>query len=309
MEYPYLVFDIETIPDQSPGAFDEFYQSITPPDSFFRIPDSLKSAAAILKREEENRENLEKWELGRAAEAEHKWRRTATQPAAGQIVCAAWTLGDDEPRCAWSEDWANEPAILRAMFEMMNEQVGVYYPTVVGQNLLAFDLPFVQTRCMIHRIQMPAWWPVVTKPYHDRVHDTMVIWRGGARTGEANMDSICERLGIPLKGSEFDDEVIDIGNGNTLRCDEISGKVVWDVIKAGRADIVAHYCKGDVDRTRRMHKVMIDILGLDGGRRRSEDTYVSNINRRATQAPDQHNDALSIMDEFPDDGDVFQGEQ
>ena len=57
---------------------------------------------------------------------------------------------------------------------------------------------------------------------------------------------ICEALGIPGKGSEFDDPE-----------DEIEGAKVWDAVAAGRIADVARYCNGDVERTRLMHKRMI----------------------------------------------------
>ena len=150
------------------------------------------------------------------------------------------------------------------MFDRMDQDVAHGNPMLVGHNLLAFDLPFVQMRAMIHNVQMPHWWPVLTKPYHDRVRDTMLLWGAGkqAESGTGNMDFICSALGIPLKGSEFDDQQIQLADGSMLDCRDISGKNVWQVVEAGRVDLVVHYCEGDVERTMAMFQRMAGVLGL-----------------------------------------------
>ncbi|MEZ5651841.1 MAG: hypothetical protein R3E87_14990 [Burkholderiaceae bacterium] len=258
-----LTFDIETIPDQRPGAYDRIFESITPPESYFNIPDSLKSDAAREKRAAENQEKLQAWEITRVEEAREKWKRTAIDPNAGQVVCVSWMIDDEPVETAWSENFADEFALLAETFSRMAESVGEQRVDVCGHNVLGFDLPFMQRRAIVNGLRLPHWWPVLTKPWHDRVHDTLVMWNAGQRaTGGGSMDMICELLGLPMKGSEFDDEEITLADGSILLAKDMHGSHVWDVIDAGRADIVAAYCAGDVERTRRMYKRIAGSLNL-----------------------------------------------
>ncbi|MCC2095689.1 MAG: hypothetical protein KDJ29_02285, partial [Hyphomicrobiales bacterium] len=229
----------------------------------FNIPDSLKSDAAREKRAAENAANLQKWEITRVEEARDKWKRTALDPNAGQVVCLSWMIDDGTVETAWSENYIDERSILLDAFERMSAAVGETRIDVCGHNVLGFDLPFVQRRAIINRLRLPHWWPVLTKPWHDRVFDTLLMWNAGQRaTGGGSMDTICELLGLPQKGSEFDDFEITLADGSTMLAKDVHGGVVWDLVEAGHANIVAAYCEGDVERTRRMYQRIADSLNI-----------------------------------------------
>ena len=51
------------------------------------------------------------------------------------------------------------------------------------------------------------------------------------------MDRLCKILGIPGKG-------------------DMDGSRVWPMVQSGKIAAVADYCRGDVDRTRAIHKRM-----------------------------------------------------
>jgi predicted PolB exonuclease-like 3'-5' exonuclease len=83
----------------------------------------------------------------------------------------------------------------------------------------------------------PAFnFPRNPKPWSELIEDTMLLWDGQQRAG-GSMDRICRLLGIPGK-------------------DGMTGADVWPAVRDGRLADVAAYCRGDVIRTRAMHRRM-----------------------------------------------------
>jgi predicted PolB exonuclease-like 3'-5' exonuclease len=108
--------------------------------------------------------------------------------------------------------------------------------TLVGHNAIGFDIPFLWKRAMILGVKPPREFPRSPKPWGESVIDTMLLWDSQQRAG-GSMDRICRLLGIPGKG-------------------DMDGSMVWPMYQAGRLTEIAHYCKGDVERTRSMHRRM-----------------------------------------------------
>lgn len=235
---PRLYMDIETLPDQRPGAKEKFAATIQPPANMTKA------------------DTIAAWEATkRPAAIEKAWRKTSLDGGAGKVATASWAFGDEPVRNAYSDDWGSaigERETIRAMFASVDAWLAKNWstgnsvrPQVIGHNIIGFDLRFLFQRCVVLDIKAPLWLPVNVKPWDtDVVFDTMVAWAG--HRNYCRMDVICEALGIPGKGSEFDDPE-----------DEIEGAKVWDAVSAGRIADVARYCDGDVERTRLMHKRMI----------------------------------------------------
>lgn len=213
-----LYFDIETIPCQLPGALDEFKAAVTAPAQY-KKPDSI---AEWLK---ENRD----------AQGEADWLKTSFDGGMGHVCVIGWAVGDGEPDSYHAATTADEQELLENFFCLLTD-VGAG-KQLVGHNIIGFDLPFLWKRAMVLNVKPPIWFPRNPKPWSDVVCDTMLLWDGQQRAG-GGMDSICRLMGLPGKG-------------------DMDGSKVWPMVRDGKIDEVAAYCRDDVSRTRAMHKRML----------------------------------------------------
>ena len=211
--------DIETIPSQLPGILDEFRAKVEAPGQY-KKPESI---AEWLK---DNRE----------AEAEKAWLQTSFDGGLGHCVVIGWAHGDGLSRAydvARPGNADDERQMLQDFFCALTDAGPV---TLVGHNIIGFDLPFLWKRAMVLNVKPPLNFPRAPKPWSELVQDTMLLWDSTQRAG-GSMDRLCKLFGIPGKG-------------------DISGADVWPMVKAGRLAEVADYCRGDVERTRALHKRM-----------------------------------------------------
>ena len=111
-------------------------------------------------------------------------------------------------------------------------------PTFIGHNIIGFDLRFIHQRSVMLGIKPPSFIPFKAKPWDTTVFDTMTEWAGVGN--RVSLAKLCKVFGLDAKGSEIGEE--------------IDGSKVWDFVQAGRIADVAKYCKGDVDRTRKIYK-------------------------------------------------------
>lgn len=235
-----IIIDIETIPDQRPGALDAF---IADARENFRAPSTLtkEQAAADLGLTDPGEIKftskdamLAKWcEQFREEKAEEvaeaNWRKTSFDGSAGQVVCIA-VANDGMPVA--SIEGMNETELLRDFFCWLTDIHDIRNrPRFVGHNIAAFDLRFLWQRAVILGVQPPIWLPNNPRPWDDSViFDTMTQWAG---TGNRiSLDKLCKALGIQGKTEGID------------------GSLVWDYVRDGRLDEVAAYCRNDVEITR-----------------------------------------------------------
>ena len=259
-----LYLDIETIPCQAPAFREEIAKPFNDACSYkvdelrqeieqLKPPANYKDPAKIeaWKVDElpKKRAALEAQMKAQATERDTKiedaWRKTSFDGALCQIVVIGSARGDDKPLTLHSKPeevltLAGEARLLRAWFsalELVPESERMQF-TWVGHNVLDFDLRIIFQRAVIHGIRPPLWIPFDSKPWGDRVFDTMLAWAG--TRGRVGLDKLCRVLGIDAKGSELGDE--------------IDGSKVWDFVKDGRIKDVATYCAGDVNRAREAHR-------------------------------------------------------
>lgn len=211
-------FDIETIPAQDPAIKAEIASSITAPAQY-KKPESIA---------EWLREN-------RDAAAEAEWLKTSFDGGMGQIVCIGFADGDGQAHSYVTTDLSRD-AERKVIEDFFCALYDAGPRTLVGHNIIGFDLPFLWKRCMVHNIKPPTLFPRNPKPWSETVQDTMLLWDAGQRAG-GSMDRLCRLLGIPGKG-------------------DFGGADVWPAIQAGEFKKVAEYCCGDVVRTRAMFKRM-----------------------------------------------------
>lgn len=213
-----VYFDIETIPCQLPGIRDEFAAAVTAPGTY-------KKAESIAEWMKENRE----------AEAEKAWLQTSFDGGLGQCVVIGLAVDESPAQTYVVDDLSreSEKTMLEYFFSHLTD---IGHCTLVGHNVIGFDIPFLWKRSMVLGVKPPFNFPRNPKPWSELVDDTMLLWDAQQRHG-GSMDRICKMLGIPGK-------------------DGMTGADVWPAVRDGRLTDVSHYCRGDVERTRAMHRRM-----------------------------------------------------
>lgn len=176
---PYWILDLES------SALPEAVQREIAPD--FDAPKNLrdpdKIAAAI-------------------ADKEKSWLDSAALDACRGQVLAIGLAGADMP----------EPKVLvggteHGMLTHVRDLATVYHDlTMVGHNLLGFDLPFLVRRMWKHGIPPPPRWLDLTQWRAKWAFDTMLVWGCGNREQRISLDVLAWHLGLGRKngtGADF----------------------------------------------------------------------------------------------------------
>lgn len=210
----YVYLDIETIPDQSEGALEKYRQKVTPPGNI-KKQESIDTWLA---------ENSEKAAIDMLA-------KTSFDGGAGHVCSVGWAFNDGPVRVEHAEDVGEEAGILDAFFRSLPDRDA----TIVGHNVLGFDIPFLLKRAVCLGVELPSDYvfPRDPKPWSKNVFDTMVAWAGHREM--ISMNRLCGILGIVGK-SGFD------------------GSMVADAWARGEHLTIATYCDDDVRRTRSIHQ-------------------------------------------------------
>ena len=219
-----LFFDLETIPDQRPGALEKCVAEVKPPGQY-KKPSSIECWLA---------------EHAPAAALE-AWKRTALTGIAGEICSIAWAFDDEKVEGFIS---AEEDAVINQFFRAISHKIKPgegKYPQIqwIGHNIIEFDLRFLFQRCVIRDIEPPVRLPL-DKRHGQGVYDTMKAWAGWK--GYVKQDAIVDVLEEVLPGTN---EALDM-----------DGSKVWDMYQAGQFETILEYNKLDVKKVRRMYQRM-----------------------------------------------------
>ena len=215
----FVYFDLETIPSQDEAYHAEVATNVTAPATYKKP------------------ESIEKWlEENRDEAAAEKVAKTSFDGGRGHICTISWAKNDSKIYVAHAETVAEERAVIEAFFNDLDDY---HSETLVGHNITGFDLGFLRKRAVVLGIKLPpnASLPRDPKPWDKNVHDTMTMWAGGR--GTVSMDELCKVLGIGGKEG-FD------------------GSMVAEAWANGQHEIIADYCKDDVQRTREIHKKFLE---------------------------------------------------
>ena len=199
---------------------------------------------AYIAEKEAEREAKVRDAIAKATEQyDEAWRKTSLDGAFGQVMTCSLGFGDDNPIGLYGEDWQHPDYEIR-LLGRINTTVENYCgrkqgQRLVGHNIVGFDRKFLRQRGIIRGVKMHPMFSKEVKPWDsDLVYDTMTQWTGDARSG-VKLDKLCLVLGIPLKGSELDED--------------IDGSLVWDFIRDGKIAKVSRYCDYDVIRCRAVY--------------------------------------------------------
>lgn len=204
----YTYFDVETIPDQSEGALKRAKESV-------KIPNNYKNPDTIAAYIEEN--------------AQEAWEKTALDGWKGHVACIV--ANDREYEIS---DIKDEKFMLQSFFSSLVES------TLVGHNIIGFDIPFLTKRALVLGVKLPIdyIWPRNLKPWDTKVFDTMTAFGNGKEF--ISLDNLARNLGIK-------------GKGNT------TGKQVHYMWQNGLHDEIAEYCSDDVRIVREIHERFLSV--------------------------------------------------
>ena len=219
----YLYLDIETIPTQSPEIREAIAQNITPPAN-------MKKA-----------ETIAQWEANEKQKAvEEAIAKTALDGAYGSICCIGCTIDDETVYSYSMPDFSEADLIDQWLLEVQEQVPHWATPTIVGHNVVTFDIRFIWQRAIILGVRMPKWFPRDPKPWGFETFDTMTAFAG--QRGTIGLDRLCQVLGIEGKG-------------------DVDGSMIGQMYAEGRHEEIAAYCRADVERTRAVHKRMANVFG------------------------------------------------
>jgi predicted PolB exonuclease-like 3'-5' exonuclease len=221
-----LYIDIETIPAQSERLIAEVAANVRPPAQ-------MKKAETIAKWEAEDK----------PAAIEEALKSTSFDGAYGEIIIIGAAVDNDAIKVFARPEIGAEPDVLEEFFTWLDltvQQSDRAQIQVVGHNVADFDLRFIWQRAVIQGITANPWMPWHSRPWGDRVYDTMTMWAGVGK--RISLDKLCGVLGIARKGTEIGED--------------IDGSKVWDFWKAKRYEELAAYCAADVSRVREAHARM-----------------------------------------------------
>jgi DNA polymerase elongation subunit (family B) len=213
-----LYLDIETIPAQDPEVRAKIAENVTPPARMSKA------------------ETIAAWEANdKPAAVEEAIAKTALDGTYGHVCCIGWAVDDGPVMWTSTPAYSEAAAIERFIIEADKAVPAYRNPTIIGHNVINFDIRFLWQRAIILGVRMPGWFPRDPKPWGGEVFDTMTAWAG--QRGMIGMDRLCEALGIEGKG-------------------EIDGSMVGKLWAEGRHQEIAEYCRADVERTRAIHRKM-----------------------------------------------------
>lgn len=220
-----LYLDIETLPCSDPKVIAEIAASIKPPGT-------IKKQESIDAWMAENKDAAVK-------EAVHK---TGFSGLYGSIACICYAFDDGEVFSVSVSNEISEKVMLESFYlhvfntSAIDSHRGMVGGdlTVVGHNVVGFDLPFIKHRSIINKVK-PS--PQFIKAFDDKwgkdVKDTMIMWSPD-KERRASMDNLCKAFGIHGKG-DFD------------------GSMVADTWPVDPEKVI-EYCRDDVRRTREIYK-------------------------------------------------------
>ena len=213
-----VFIDIETIPDQTEGALDNYIKEVTAPAQY-KKPDSIAQWLA------DNGKDV----------AESNWLKTSFDGAKGQICAICYAIDDSEIRRFYAESTGAESGLLKHFNSQLSEDLNLrgvtLKPYFVGHYIKGFDLPFLFKRMVINQVK-PEFKLNPFGRHGSDFYDTMEAWEGFK--GNISLDNLSKALGFDAKKG-------------------ISGADVWPMFKAGKYEDIANYCADDVDAVRKVY--------------------------------------------------------
>lgn len=227
-----LFIDLETIPDQDPGAFNKYLDAVKPPGNY------------------KKQETIDNWMLENAERiALEDFQKTALNGLHGEICSIAWAIDDGNIKNSIRTASDSEATLLETFWEEfytdLREMGGKdgNWPQVewVGFNLLGFDLRIMKQRCIVNQVEPNRLIPADARHGSGQVFDCMVEWAGFR--GYVKQDDLCDALGI-------------VAPDWAQHVCAIDGSQVWELWRNGDYELLSLYNSLDVFKVREIYKRM-----------------------------------------------------
>ena len=233
-------FDMETIPDQRPGAFDRYLDQVKPPGNIKKP------------------ESIDKWMLENAeSAAEELYSKTGLNGLHGEICSISFAIesGDVHGLTRGLDGIESEKVLLNEFWDLLSEVTraqaankdAAHWAKLfwIGHNVIDFDLRFLKQRSIINGIKPPFLVPADARHGGDWVFDTMKDWCGMYGSQRyVKQDELCEAFGIG-KPEWIDDDIL-----------TIDGSKVWELYRDGEFGLIREYNRLDVWKVREMYNRM-----------------------------------------------------
>lgn len=217
----HIILDIETIQTQRDDVANYIAATVKPPATY-KKPESI---AAWHKEE------------GPQAIADAV-AKTGLDGAFGQVVCIGYDLHDTgEPDAIYGLDERDVLMRFNTALDTIPHNMH-NATTVVGHNVIGFDLRFLWQRYVVNGIRPHAIINAAAqaKSWDVKIYDTMTQFAGYGN--RISLDKLCLALSIPSPKGDMD------------------GSMVNQAVKDGRLLDVVEYCKCDVKATREVYRRM-----------------------------------------------------
>ena len=210
--YNSLTFDIETVPQ--------------PMDTLSSI--QQEELNKRLKRSK-NTEELNEEELTQ--------KIMGTSPYFGKIICIGLKLVKDAKDKTTALVEGSEYEILTSFWEILRQCVGV---TFISYNGLEFDVPFIRTRSMHHKVNPTNTTFFNLKRFQRHPHcDCCTILADYNQYNRVSLRLACDAFGIP-----------------SPKEGGIEAKNVYKFYKEGKIKEIANYCMRDLDSTYQLAQLL-----------------------------------------------------
>lgn len=172
--------------------------------------------------------------------AEEQWRKSAVDSMRGEVLCIGWALDDEDARVVYRKPGCDERSVLDEWAAMLaldgiTSVQGRSSTTIIGHNILGFDLPWLRRRALRYSMRDLAVLLDRGK-WGEQVEDTMLLWAGTAYREYHHLDDIARYLGVGRKAEGID------------------GSKIYDAWLGGEHDRIAAYCADDVRLTRAVYQ-------------------------------------------------------
>lgn len=206
---PLIFIDIETRPPT--GWTDEQKSALVKPPGNYR-----------------KQETIDRYILDHREEA---YRRLALDPMLGEVLCVGVAIEDDDPIVIYED---TEQKTLETLWRGLEGRVGY---SLVGHNLVEFDLPFIARRALRHGLDGLCRRVWCSRRYGSPMFiDTLVHWRGPQFKARGSLTAVCEFLRIERLP------------------DQLMGGQVFDAVRAGDRRGIIEHCMDDVKVTREVYR-------------------------------------------------------
>lgn len=153
---------------------------------------------------------------------------TALDWSLGHIVCIAMIFLEEPVEREWCVAGPDEPELLRQFWAAIRPE-----DRIIGHNVLAFDLPFLQARTVVCEVE-PSRGFDLRRYSTSAVYDTMQVWANWDRQRFPKLETLAAILGL---------------NGKSGSGDQVAR---W--FKRGDWNRIKEYCLQDVRLTREIYR-------------------------------------------------------